>query len=164
MSPSFLRSRPAWFQFGQQWRSYDNTRDPAPTADCVLDTIAFDARDVLRYDPEAVGRLIVVSSASVYCDAAGRTLDEGPVGGYPEFAGPITEDQATVAPAPATYSTRKIRMEEAATVRFGLHATILRPCAIHGPWSRHPREWWFAKRLLDNRPRIPLVDPWHIHR
>jgi nucleoside-diphosphate-sugar epimerase len=35
--------------------------------------------------------------------------------------------------------------------------TILRPCAIHGLNSRHPREWWFVKRILDHRPAIPLA-------
>jgi nucleoside-diphosphate-sugar epimerase len=35
--------------------------------------------------------------------------------------------------------------------------TIPRPCAIHGFGSRHPREWWFVKRILDHRPAIPLA-------
>lgn len=151
------RSRPPWFQFADYWRPYDRESSPPPSADCVVDTIAFDAADVDAYDPGAAGRLIVISSASVYRDTQGRTLDEGMVSGYPEFPGLICEDQATVAPGPATYSTRKVRMEQAASTRFGAQATILRPCAIHGPWSRHPREWWFVKRLLDGRTRIPLI-------
>jgi hypothetical protein len=35
--------------------------------------------------------------------------------------------------------------------------TVLRPCAIHGLNSRHPRERWFVKRMLDRRPTIPLA-------
>jgi nucleoside-diphosphate-sugar epimerase len=35
--------------------------------------------------------------------------------------------------------------------------TILRPCAIHGVGSSHPREWWFVKRMLDGRAAIPLA-------
>ncbi len=35
--------------------------------------------------------------------------------------------------------------------------TILRPCAIHGPFSKHAREWWILKRLLDGRESIPLA-------
>jgi len=35
--------------------------------------------------------------------------------------------------------------------------TILRPCAIHGPGSRHPREWFFVKRILDGRRAVPLA-------
>jgi nucleoside-diphosphate-sugar epimerase len=129
----------------------------APAADVVVDSIAFDAEDVARYDADNVGRLIVVSSASVYCDARGRTLDEAARNGFPEFDGPVTEDQPTVAPGPETYSTRKVGMEIAARNRFGEQATILRPCAVYGAWSRHPREWWFVKRLLDGRRRIPLA-------
>ncbi|MEI2273170.1 hypothetical protein OHD16_13550 [Sphingobacterium sp. ML3W] len=34
--------------------------------------------------------------------------------------------------------------------------TILRPCAVYGICSQHPREWWFIKRILDKRPYIPL--------
>ncbi|MEE4201837.1 NAD-dependent epimerase/dehydratase family protein [Erythrobacter sp.] len=152
------RSEPEWTAGDGAFERYIAGEDAAPAADVVLDTIAYDAEDIARYDPAAIGRLIVVSSASVYCDAKGRTLDEGLANGYPQFDGPITEDQTTVAPGPATYSTRKIRMEEAARVRFGERATILRPCAVYGPHSRHPRELWFVKRIMDGRKQIPLAD------
>ena len=35
--------------------------------------------------------------------------------------------------------------------------TVLRPGAIHGVGSRHPREWWFVKRILDGRRAVPLA-------
>lgn len=130
---------------------------PPLEADVVFDTIAFDAVDIARYDPDRVGHLVLISSASVYCDTQGRTLDEARDTGWPEFGGPITEDNPTVAPGPKTYSTRKVRMEEQARAMFGDRVTILRPGAIYGTHSKHPREWWFVKRLLDNRPRIPLI-------
>lgn len=69
----------------------------------------------------------------------------------------MTETQQTVAPGPDTYSTRKIAMEWRLLDGARGAATILRPCAVHGPHSRHPREWWFVKRLLDNRSRVPLA-------
>lgn len=151
------RSKPDWLAgFDDHFHSYELDKDPPPESEVVLDTIAFDAADVERYDPDRTGRLILVSSASVYCDAEGRTLDEAAQNGFPVFHGPITETQATVAAGPETYSTRKIRMEERALELFGDRATILRPCAIYGPHSRHPREWWFVKRMLDARRRIPL--------
>jgi nucleoside-diphosphate-sugar epimerase len=152
----FARSHPDWFVDGATFERYVTDESAAPSADIVLDTIAYDEDDVARYDPHAVGRLMVVSSASVYCDAKGRSLDEAAQDGFPHFPAPITEDQPTVAPGPETYSTRKVRMENAAKSRFGNRATILRPCAIYGSHSRHPREWWFVKRLLDGRSRIPL--------
>lgn len=154
----YARSKPQWHdRLLFRFKPHTLGNDSAPAADVVLDTIAFDAEDIERYDPETVGRLIVISSASVYRDDEGRTLDEAAQNGFPDFSGPITEEQATVAPGPDTYSTRKVRMENKALELFGDRATILRPCAIYGPWSRHPREWWFVKRMLDERRRIPLI-------
>ena len=69
----------------------------------------------------------------------------------------MTEDSPTVAAGPETYSTRKIAMEEALRSVASCPVTILRPCAIHGPDSKHAREWWFVKRLLDGRTAIPLA-------
>ena len=152
------RSKPSWLAgFEDHFRSYRLDTDKAPEAEVVFDTIAFEAEDVERYDPERVGRLILVSSASVYCDAKGRTLDEAAENGFPEFDGPIVETQTTVAAGPETYPTRKIRMEERALELFGDRVTILRPRAIYGAHSRHPREWWFVKRMLDGRPNIALA-------
>lgn len=158
-SKIYARSKPEWKRFGSKFVSHDISTDPAPQVDCLIDTIAFDASDVERYDPDRIGRLILISSASVYCDPQGRTLDEASENGFPVFDGPITEAQQTVAPGPETYSTRKIRMEQRAVELFGDKVTILRPCAIYGEWSRHPREWWFVKRLLDGRSVIPLLHP-----
>lgn len=149
------RSKPEW-ELGK-YKRYVAGEDAAPQADVVLDTIAFDEDDVARYDPGAIGRLIVVSSASVYCDAQGRTLDEAAANGFPQFDTPLTESQATVAPGSETYSTRKVRMENNALKSFGERATVLRPGAIYGCHSRHPREWWFVKRILDGRSKIPLA-------
>ncbi len=38
-----------------------------------------------------------------------------------------------------------------------LPATVVRPCAVHGPGSETPREWFFVKRLLDGRTHVVLV-------
>ena len=154
----YARSKPAWHEpLLYRFSNYMAGEDSPPFADVVVDTIAYDADDVARYDPDTVGRLIAISSASVYCDDQGRTLDEGAINGYPEFDAPITEEQSKVAPGPETYSVKKVRMEQKAIELFGERAAILRPCAIYGPHSRHPREWWFVKRMLDGRARIPLA-------
>ncbi|MEL6530061.1 MAG: reductase, partial [Pseudomonadota bacterium] len=152
------RTKPVWFdQAPYKFKTYIAGETTPSVADVVVDTIAFDADDVTRYDPDRIGRLIAISSASVYRDDAGRTLDEAAQNGFPEFDGPITEEQPTVSPGPETYSTRKVRMEDRTQELFGDRATILRPCAIFGEHSRHPREWWFVKRMLDKRSRIPLM-------
>lgn len=127
--------------------------------DALVDTVAYDAGHAgqLLEVQSDVGALVVVSSASVYRDAEGRTLDEARANGFPQLPVPISEDQPTVAPGPATYSTRKAALEQ--TLLRGARApvTILRPCAIHGPGSRHPREWFFVKRILDGRAAAPLA-------
>lgn len=128
-------------------------------ADLLLDTISYDGSDAAQLldVQEAVGQLVTISSASVYCDEQGRTLDEASSTGFPELPVPITEQQSVVPPGPDTYSTRKVAMERVLFDGARIPATVLRPCAIHGPHSRHPREWWFVKRLLDRRTRIPLA-------
>ena len=151
------RTSPAWPLGSGRFRRHISGQDATPDCDVLLDTIAFDDADIAQYDAKRVQRLIVVSSASVYCDSAGRTLDEAAKNGFPQFGGPITEGQLTVEPGPETYSTRKVRMEQAARLHFGARATVLRPCAIHGPWSRHPREWWFVKRIADRRRIVPVA-------
>ncbi len=128
-------------------------------ADALIDTVAYsDAHaDQLLEVERDLGSLVVISSASVYRDDAGRTLDEADQTGFPHFPQPLREDQATVEPGPKTYSTRKVGLERRLLDRARVPVTILRPCAIHGPHSAHPREWWFVKRMLDGRTSIPLA-------
>ncbi|HEY1928567.1 MAG TPA: NAD-dependent epimerase/dehydratase family protein [Caulobacteraceae bacterium] len=127
--------------------------------DAVIDTVAFDeshARQLLEVEQD-VGTLIVVSSASVYQDPRGRSLDEARETGFPVFPEPIREDHPTVEPGPQTYSTRKVALERTLIDGARCPVTILRPGAIHGPHSTHPREWFFVKRILDGRRRVPLA-------
>ena len=134
-------------------------RAVAGGVDALIDTIAFDdshARQLLDVEAD-IGAFVVISTGSVCCDDDGRTLDEAAQTGFPRFPVPITEDQPTTAPGPATYSTRKVALEQALLQHARRPATILRPFAIYGPGSTHPREWWFVKRLLDGRRRIPLA-------
>lgn len=124
--------------------------------DAVFDPMVFDANcaaDLLAARDD-VGQYCVISTASVYADAHGRSLETAGNTGFPEFPREITETQATVLPG-AGYSAGKVALELALG---DAPVTILRPCAIHGIGARHPREWWFVKRALDKRARVPLVD------
>jgi nucleoside-diphosphate-sugar epimerase len=130
-----------------------------PGFDAVIDMVAYDeghARQLLAVQGD-IGAFVVMSSGSVYRDAEGRTLDEARETGFPQFPVPIPETQPTVPPGPATYSTRKSALEQTLLQEAATPVTILRPFAIHGEGSGHCREWWFVKRLLDGRTRIPLV-------
>jgi nucleoside-diphosphate-sugar epimerase len=128
-------------------------------ADVVVDIVAFEARHAEQLNALApiVGSLVVVSSASVYVDDEGRTLDEAEsIETFPRLPVPIPETQRTVQPSPATYSTQKVAVEQA-VLAGPLPATVVRPCAVHGPGSELPRELFFVKRILDGRRRVLLV-------
>lgn len=131
----------------------------ADGADALIDTVAFTQlhADQLLDAQGSVGAFVVVSSASVYRDAAGRTLDEAAQNGFPELPVPISETQWTVDPGPTTYSSRKAALERRLLDRATVPTAVLRACAIHGKGSQHPREWWLVKRMLDGRTTIPLA-------
>ena len=104
---------------------------------------------------DRVGSAVVISSVSVYEDDKGRSFDtQGEPEGFPEFPVRATEDQRTIAPGEASYSTRKAGLErELLAAGDRLPTTLLRAGAIHGPHCRTPRELYFVKRNLDGRPR-----------
>ena len=127
-------------------------------ADALLDCVAFtkDHGQQLVEVSGQLGAILAVSSASVYRDQAGRSLDEARQTGFPEFPVPIPETHPTVDPGSETYSTKKIAVERVLLDEAKAPVTILRPCAVHGPGSTHPREWWFVKRALDGRGSVPV--------
>ncbi|EIZ78429.1 putative reductase [Novosphingobium sp. Rr 2-17] len=128
-------------------------------ADALIDVTAYSPAEgqQLLDVQRSVGALVVVSSSSVYRDDEGRALDEAAQNGFPELPDPIAETQPTVVPGDATYSTRKVALENLLLDKATVPVTILRPAAIHGPGSIHPREWWFVKRILDGRQAIPVA-------
>lgn len=124
--------------------------------DCVCFTPA-DARQLVALG-ERVGAMVVLSTLSVYVDAAGRSLDEADSdAAFPHYPVPVTEDQPTLAPGEATYSTKKAAVEQILLDEAVVPVTVLRPGAIHGPGTRHAREWYFVKRALDKRPFVALA-------
>ncbi|QXC60801.1 hypothetical protein KSP35_21155 [Aquihabitans sp. G128] len=156
---------PTWAEHGVTERRVDRASDDldgllAEGADLVVDAIAYDEADARRLLAHAddLGHLVVISSASVYADARGRTLDEATgVDDFPDFVGPIPETAATIAPGPASYSTRKRLLEDELLGQDAVPVTVLRPCAIHGPGSTSPRELWPLLRARSKRPSLPLA-------
>jgi nucleoside-diphosphate-sugar epimerase len=127
--------------------------------DLVIDVIPFEAAHADQLLELDVGALIAISSASVYADAEGRTLDEAQgVDDFPEFPIPIPETQPTVEPGDATYSTKKAKLELILLQNGRVPAAIVRPCAIYGQGDRMGREWFFVKRALDRRPYVVLTN------
>ncbi|MCF1643740.1 NAD-dependent epimerase/dehydratase family protein [Streptomyces indiaensis] len=152
---------------GVRTRRLDREDDAALTAligdgcDLVVDLVAYSARHARQLTglADRIGAAVVMSTVSVYDDGTGRGFDTmSEPDGLPRYPVPITEDQSTVPPGDATYSTRKAALErELLAAADRLPTTVLRPGAIHGPYSPLPRELYFVKRNLDGRSRRVLA-------
>ena len=132
----------------------------ADGTDVLVDVLPFTAADAEQLLALAgrVGSVIAISSASVYADDSGRSLDEATgVDDFPDLPVPIPESQPTIAPGDEGYSPGKVAMERTLLEQDALPATVVRPCAIHGPGARLNREWHFAKRALDRRPFVAIA-------
>jgi nucleoside-diphosphate-sugar epimerase len=106
---------------------------------------------------DRIGSAIVLSTISVYTDDAGRELDTATdVDTFPDWPVPIPEDWPLLAPGDHGYSAQKAAVEGVLRERAPWPVSIIRPGAIHGPHSRHLREWYFIKRVLDHREVVVL--------
>ncbi len=125
--------------------------------DVLVDMVAYGTEHARQLISLAgrVGSAVVISSVSVYEDDKGRNFDtQGEPDGFPVYPVPLTEDQRTVRPGDASYSTRKAALErELLAADDRLPTTLLRAGAIHGPHCQTPRELYFVKRNLDGRTR-----------
>lgn len=125
--------------------------------DVLVDMVAYGTEHARQLTSLAgrVGSAVVISSVSVYEDDKGRNFDtQGEPDGFPAYPVPLTEDQRTVRPGDASYSTRKAALERELLVAGDrLPTTLLRAGAIHGPHCQTPRELYFVKRNLDGRTR-----------
>ena len=129
----------------------------AAGADVVVDVVPYTERHARQLQSLAVGSIVAISSASVYCDDEGRAFDGAEdLNAFPRYPVPISETQRTVEPGDAGYSAQKVAMERE-LLAGALPSTVIRPCAIHGRGSRLPRELYFVKRVLDRRRVVVLV-------
>ncbi|MGX1883025.1 NAD-dependent epimerase/dehydratase family protein [Streptomyces sp. NPDC055287] len=124
--------------------------------DVLVDMVAMEERHAAQLTglADRIGSAVVISSGAVYEDDKGRGFDtQAEPDGFPQYPVPIPETQPTVAPGGTTYGTRKVAIERHLLEAAGrLPATVLRAGAVHGPYSRTPREIHFVKRVLDGRP------------
>lgn len=120
----------------------------ADGVDLLVDIVPFTPADGQQLVSLAghVGSVIAISSAAVY--GFGSEREPLPV--------PIPESHSTVAPGDDGYAARK-RAIEAMLEAGAPRATLIRAGAVYGPHTRHSREWYFVKRVLDRRPAIILA-------
>jgi nucleoside-diphosphate-sugar epimerase len=154
-----MRPAPAGFDHIVLDRDEEGALSVANGFDLVVDVIPFEAAHAEQLLGLDAGALIAISSASVYADSEGRTLDEAQgVDDFPNFPVPIPETQPTVEPGDDTYSRKKAKLERVLLENGRVPATIVRPCAVYGQGDRMGREWFFVKRALDRRPYVVLTD------
>lgn len=127
--------------------------------DALVDFVAFEPRHAEQLLGLAglARSLVVISSASVYADHEGRSLDEIRAGEEARFRLPLTEREPTVPPGDETYSTRKRAIEEMLLGQSEIPSTLVRAGAIYGPGDLNSREWYFVKRALDGRRVVVLA-------
>jgi nucleoside-diphosphate-sugar epimerase len=126
--------------------------------DVVVDFVAFQrahAEQLLALEG-LVRSLVVLSSASVYADSEGRSLEQVNEGEVARFRVPLTERDPTVPPGDDMYSERKRAIEQTLLARDAIPATLIRAGAIYGPGDVASREWYFVKRVLDGRRVVVL--------
>lgn len=129
--------------------------------DVLVDVIPYERRDAeqLLTVRDTVGSIVVISTTSVYADDEGHTMDEATdEEASPRMPVPILETQRRAEPSDATYSTKKVAIEDLLLDQYDIPITVLRPCAIYGPDDTQCREWFFVKRALDRRPFVLLAD------
>lgn len=129
--------------------------------DVFVDVIPYERRDAEQIVSlnELVGSVVAISTGSVYADDEGKTMDEATSETtFPDIPIPIRETQRRAVPGDATYSTKKVAIEDVVLEQTEFPATVIRPCAIYGPGDTQCREWFFIKRILDGRPFVLLAD------
>jgi nucleoside-diphosphate-sugar epimerase len=153
------RPAPEGFDYVVLDRDENGALSIANGFDLVVDVIPFEAKHAEQLLELEAGALVAISSASVYADEQGRTLDEAQgVDDFPDFPVPIPETQPTVEPGDETYSTKKAKLEGILLENGRVPAAIVRPCAIYGHGDRMGREWFFVKRALDRRRHVVLTN------
>ncbi len=119
--------------------------------DAVVDMVAYDAPETSLAIEQLRGhcdRYLMISTASVYAEPT---------------ASPIHEtDPLILSEDPhLAYGHKKVLAEQAAFAAYtetGFPVTVLRLPAVFGEYDHQAREWYFIKRLLDQRQQMILPE------
>jgi nucleoside-diphosphate-sugar epimerase len=130
-------------------------------ADLLVDCLCYTAAHARTLIPLArnATSTVMISARAVYADDEGRHVNSPEP---PRFAGPVTEDQPTMAPGDMDFQTRegyganKVAAEHT-LLDSGLPITVLRPSKVHGVGSKRPLEKYFVDRVLAGHPVVLLA-------
>jgi nucleoside-diphosphate-sugar epimerase len=159
--PAELRDAGVQFTRSDRYVAEDLRQVLDQGADAVIDCVGYTAEHTRMLLPfrQGIGSLVFISSKAVYVDGQGRhsNTDEPP-----EFDGPVTEQQPTLAPSDIDFNSRegyganKVAAENV-LLDAGMTVSVLRPSRIHGLRAGRPREWAFVRRVLDGRRHLLLA-------
>lgn len=159
--PQHLRDAGVRFVRSDRYNGADLGHVLDAGADAVVDCVGYTAEHARMLLPyrAGLGSLVFISSKAVYVDAQARhsNTDEPP-----DFGGPVTEDQPTMASSDVDYRSRegyganKVAAERV-LLDSGMPASVLRPSRVHGAGAGRPREWVFVRRVLDGRRHVLLA-------
>jgi nucleoside-diphosphate-sugar epimerase len=159
--PQELRETGVRFVRSDRYAAGDLRQLLHPGADAVIDCVGYTAAHARMLLPfrQGIGSLVFISSKAVYVDGHGRHANSDEP---PEFAGPVTEEQPTMAPSDIDYNSRegyganKVAAENV-LLDSGMAVSVLRPSRVHGVGGNRPPEWVFVKRMLDGRRHLLLA-------
>jgi nucleoside-diphosphate-sugar epimerase len=159
--PSELQDAGVRFTRSDRYAAADLRQLLHQGADAVIDCVGYTAEHarMLLLFRQGIGSLVFISSKAVYVDSHGRHTNSDEA---PEFTGPVTEEQPTMAPSDIDYNSRegyganKVAAENV-LLDSGMLVSVLRPSRIHGTGAKRPREWAFVKRVLDGRRHLLLA-------
>ncbi|MDT7786409.1 MAG: hypothetical protein QOF58_4828 [Pseudonocardiales bacterium] len=137
------------------------TRALGDGADLLVDCLCYTAEHARTLLPLArnATSTVMISAKAVYADDEGRHVNSAEP---PRFAGPVTEDQPTMAPGDGDHLTRegyganKVAAEHV-LLDSGLPITVLRPSKVHGAGNKRPLEWYFVERILARHQIVLLA-------
>ncbi len=159
--PAELREAGVRFARSDRYVAEDLRELLSPGADAVVDCVGYTAAHARMLLPflDGIGSLVFISSRAVYVDDRGRHANSDEP---PDFGGPVTEDQPTLAPSDIDYNSRegygpnKVAAEHV-LLDSGMPVSVLRPARVHSAGTDRPREWVFVRRILDGRRHLLLA-------
>ena len=159
--PAELREAGVRFARSDRYAATDLRELLQSGADAVVDCVGYTAAHARMLLPSrpVIGSLVFISSRAVYVDDRGRHANSDEP---PDFGGPVTEGQPTLAPADIDYNSRegygpnKVAAEHV-LLDSGMPVSVLRPARVHSAGAGRPREWAFVRRVLDGRRHLLLA-------
>jgi len=134
--PQQLREAGVRFAMSDRYAAGDLRELLHPGADAVIDCVGYTAAHARMLLPfrQGIGSLVFISSKAVYVDGQGRHSNSGEP---PDFGGPVTEKQPTMAPSDIDCNSREGYGANKVAAENVLLGPLHRP-GVAALWRRRP--------------------------